>query len=286
MQTSNLPAPHVQLPVTVYPPAAGGNATSPISFMTPELFQELVSSVTAAVNTTQTSTPRAEGPLSTSTSSAPAAVLPRSGPMAMPSSTSDFPDTANLVTGAIAAAHASISGEPELLPTIRTSFGHSPASSAEPAQIFHSSGLPLDSRVSAKLKGKIWNEEFVAFGSLLSLSNTEHEKFQISFMNSEASLPASFCLEPASRLKNIQSIEVWLQAFHIFVGIYTQKFPHEAPALMKYGHTIQDLASRGQNWRFYDDNFRFLLNRSVKLNAVWFPGVLFTGNCGCVHNTA
>ena len=77
-------------------------------------------------------------------------------------------------------------------------------------------------------------------------------------MNSEAGLPASFCLEPASRPKNIQSIEVWLQAFHIFVGIYTKKYQHQAPALMKYGQTIQDLASRGQNWRFYDENFRFL----------------------------
>lgn len=27
---------------------------------------------------------------------------------------------------------------------------------------------------------------------------------------------------------------------------------------MKYGEIIQDLASRGQNWKFYDENFRFL----------------------------
>lgn len=163
LQTSNLPAPQQQLPATVDPPAASGNATSTISSMTPDLFQALVSSVTAAVNATHASTPR-EGPISTPPPSAPAAVLPRSGPMAMPSSTSGFPDATNLVTaGAIAAAHASISGEPQLLPTIRTSFGHSPASSAEPSQIFHSASLPLDSRVSAKLKGKIWNEEFVAF---------------------------------------------------------------------------------------------------------------------------
>ena len=61
-----------------------------------------------------------------------------------------------------------------------------------------------------------------------------------------------------SRLKKIQTIDVWLQVFHIFVGIYTQKYPHEAPALMKYWHTIQDLATRRQNWRFYDENFRYL----------------------------
>ncbi|CAB4026833.1 Hypothetical predicted protein, partial [Paramuricea clavata] len=44
LQTPNLPEPLIQLPATVYPPAAGSNATSPISSMTPELFQELVSS--------------------------------------------------------------------------------------------------------------------------------------------------------------------------------------------------------------------------------------------------
>ena len=27
---------------------------------------------------------------------------------------------------------------------------------------------------------------------------------------------------------------------------------------MKYGDIVQDLADRGQNWRFYDENFRFL----------------------------
>lgn len=27
---------------------------------------------------------------------------------------------------------------------------------------------------------------------------------------------------------------------------------------MKYGEVVQDLAARGFNWRFYDENFRFL----------------------------
>ena len=84
-------------------------------------------------------------------------------------------------------------------------------------------------------------------------------------MSSEAGLPASFCLEPASKTKKILSIEVLLQAFHIFVGLYTQKFPHEAPALMKYGQTIRDLALHGQNWRFYDENFRFLRQTQCSL---------------------
>ena len=27
---------------------------------------------------------------------------------------------------------------------------------------------------------------------------------------------------------------------------------------MKYGEIIQDLAGRGHNWKYYDENFRFL----------------------------
>ena len=51
---------------------------------------------------------------------------------------------------------------------------------------------------------------------------------------------------------------MWIQAFHVFVGVYASRFPQEGPALMKYGATIQDLVACGHNWRFYDENFRFL----------------------------
>ena len=48
-----------------------------------------------------------------------------------------------------------------------------------------------------------------------------------------------------------------MSAFHIFVTVYTRKCPADAPALMKYGDVIQDLASRSHNWKFYE-NFRFM----------------------------
>jgi hypothetical protein len=97
----------------------------------------------------------------------------------------------NLVTGAIAAAHAGISGEPQLLPTIITP---STASYVEPTQLFHSASLAIDSWVLAKLKGKIWDP-----GSLLSNSANGNDKYQLSFLSSNGGLPASLCLEPASK---------------------------------------------------------------------------------------
>ena len=40
------------------------------------------------------------------------------------------------------------------------------------------------------------------------------------------------------------SVAHWLSAFHVFVGIYCEKYPHEIGSLMKYVHTIQNLARR------------------------------------------
>lgn len=83
------------------------------------------------------------------------------------------------------------------------------------------------------------------------------ERFKISVSTSNKDAPSLF-LEPSEKTRKINSFETWLQAFHILVGVYTSKYPSEAPALMKYGDIVRDLASRGHNWAFYDENFRFL----------------------------
>jgi hypothetical protein len=58
---------------------------------------------------------------------------------------------ASVVQVSIDAAHFALSGE---RPTL-------------PSQIFQSISLPIDSRVSAKVRAKIWNREYVDFGTLL-----------------------------------------------------------------------------------------------------------------------
>ena len=141
---------------------------------------------------------------------------------------------------------ASLSGEQQVLPGTQ-----------RPNDIFMSVNLPLDARVPAKIRSKILQNEFVDFGSLL-VNPAFEDKFQITLQPSREGTSPSLALEPVNKAKRITSVDVWLQAFHVFVGIYTAQYPHEAPGLMKYGATIQDLAARGHNWRFYDENFRFL----------------------------
>ena len=55
-------------------------------------------------------------------------------------------------------------------------------------------------------------------------------------------------------------------------GIYTVKYPLEAPSLMKYGEVVRDLAARGGDWHFYDQQFRHL-HQSNTSEMSW----------GCTH---
>ena len=61
---------------------------------------------------------------------------------------------------------------------------------------------------------------------------------------------------PNHKRPTIQTIEQWTTAFQIFVSIFTQRFPQDSPALMKYGSVVRELAAQSANWRFYDEKFR------------------------------
>ena len=181
-------------------------------------------------------------------------------------SSSDLVDT--VVQGSVAATQSALSGE---LPVINPVL---------PAQLFSSPSLPIDARVSDKLRSKIWNNEFIEFGVLLTNPIAE-SKYQVTISSSARGPVPSLCLEPVNKSRKILSIATWLSCFHVFVGMYTSRFPHESPALMKYGEVVQDLAFRGFNWQFYDEIFVFFGRRSQHHSL----GAVSIGSCGCEHNT-
>ena len=103
----------------------------------------------------------------------------------------------------------------------------------------------------------IFKNEYIDFGVLISNHLAGEDKYQISIVNGRSGQPSLF-FEPSNKPKRIVNIEGWMSAFRIFVTVYTRKYPADAPALMKYGDLIQDLASRSHNWKFYDENFPFM----------------------------
>lgn len=161
-----------------------------------------------------------------------------------------------VITNALASAQSAVAGISQV--------GSEVVTQAVPSAIFSSPSLAIDSRVSEKIKGKIWNNEYFDISLLLSNPVLE-DKFQLTFQNQEGNKAPSLCLEPVSKSKKNLSIESWINCFHVFVGVYCRKYPGESPALMKYGEVVQDLAARGNNWRFYDENFRFMRQSQPEL---------------------
>ena len=124
--------------------------------------------------------------------------------------------------------------------------------------LLNSVSVLIGAKVSAKIKQKILAHEYIDFGVLLN-SSPPDQSYQLALSNNLSSNISTLSLEAKNKPRCINSIEQWTSAFQVFVGVYTSKFQMSAPALMKYGEIVRDLASRGGGWRYYDENFRFLM---------------------------
>ena len=174
------------------------------------------------------------------------AVPPEPQPQLVPAAVSA---AADVIRGASCSAPVVV---PEPLPT----------SSEGISDGFTPAALSIDAQVPPRIKAKIWANEFIDLATLLS-GNVAGKNFQLTInQSSEGDVP-TLSLESSSKTTKINNISTWSAAFRIFVAIYTTKYPHEAPALMKYCDIVNDLASRGHQWRFYDENFRQLRQTSA-----------------------
>jgi len=121
------------------------------------------------------------------------------------------------VAQVVQSVHSSLAGEEPSMGAVK------------PKKVFTSINLPVDARVPLKLKSKIWQNEFFDFGLLLANQFSEG-KYQLTINPGDGSAP-SLALEPVSLPKKIVSFDSWVQAFHVFAGVYTSRFPSEGPGL-------------------------------------------------------
>ena len=100
----------------------------------------------------------------------------------------------------------------------------------------------------------IWAKEFIDFSNLL-ITYKDDNNYTFQLQSNEIGQQV-LSMVPNHKRPTIQTIEQWTTAFQIFVSIFTQRFPQDSPALMKYGSVVRELAAQSANWRFYDEKFR------------------------------
>lgn len=129
----------------------------------------------------------------------------------------------------------------------------------KPQTPFTSVSVALTSRVSPKIKAKIWANEYIDFGTLLSSSPQNEGKYSLSMSPSVGSSnKPQLTLEPCHVSKRIHNISQWVSAFTTFVSVYAERFTNQTPQLMKYCDVVRDLALKAADWLWYDEQFRYL----------------------------
>lgn len=117
--------------------------------------------------------------------------------------------------------------------------------------------VDLADLVDQKVKEQIWDDQFVNFATLIHPASHLGQTL-VAKLSEDSLVEGQPILLPSTSQKRINTYDEWLQAFFIFVAVYSTKFPNQASSLMKYGHTILQLSKSGGNWRFYDETFRRL----------------------------
>lgn len=121
---------------------------------------------------------------------APAPVQP-TGSAIVPQVHTEIPVVGNPVQQVVTSVQSNLSGEQGLFPSL-----------PQPQDPFTSINLPVDARVAMKLKTKIWQQEYIDFGSLL-VNPTLDGKFQLTIHNSNEGLSPSLALEPLNKPQKI-----------------------------------------------------------------------------------
>ena len=197
-----------------------------------------------------------EAQLAAQGSTSPARVngVPFPTSMAMPDNSLQG-DTNNAAP--LRAASAEIpTSDPSLLAAILTEDAqdHTPEVAALMAGARTQQAIGLDTFVSSKTREKIWSNQFVEFSTLLPSYKEDHT-FQ--FKDKDGSL----CLT-ATKPSKYLSLNDWITAFATFSAVYTQKWPEQSPALLKYMEIVRNIASRGGDFRRYDETFRRIRERN------------------------
>ena len=96
----------------------------------------------------------------------------------------------SVIHGAVSQFQERLSGD---LPTITPPL---------PSTLFTSPSLPIDARVSAKLRAKILKNEFIDFGALAT-NPTLESKYQVVLHNEGGTQPPSLALEPVTKTRKL-----------------------------------------------------------------------------------
>jgi len=115
---------------------------------------------------------------------------------------------------------------------------------------------PLGSHLPLRLKQKIWSGQFLDLASLLPQAQVDDDE-------------CDAAPKPKRPKPPPLSIAQFVSAFHIYISVTAEQFPHLAAPMIKHLSIVQKLSENfgDEAWRHYDQQFRWA--KQHNLNASW-----------------
>jgi len=124
----------------------------------------------------------------------------------------------------------------------------------------------IDIFVSNQIKEKIWNGQFVDLALLLKGNvQTQSQEQQVQFCLATN----QFTIKPQSKIKKIENIESWTDAFVNFVIIYIQRHPNKAVELLKYMSIVREASVLNPFQSCYQYDVQFRLRMAYNPSRSW-----------------
>ena len=133
----------------------------------------------------------------------------------------------------------------------------------------------IDAHLEESVRKKIENFEYVDLAKLLSKNKSSKEGEQRLEIVTKNGM--TYLAPVSDKEGGINSYGKWEQAFRVYSNVLTSRYPHKAPELLQYNHTIHTAASSytWENVYAYDREFRQHISRfpsrawNVLLQQAW-----------------
>ena len=175
------------------------------------------------------------------------------------SSVSPFTSTSGLsgLPSAVGYPPASITSTQAMpMPVLSTGHQAPTVPYGSPHTSMTSSAVPIDFHVPVKVKQQIWSNDYFDLSLLLNKSSLAPPDFTYA-LDLRGIMPTLSAAPPRAQTK-ISSILQWIDAFEIFVAVYTQRDPTATASLLKHSQVVRALSSLGGDWMHYDEQFRLI----------------------------
>jgi hypothetical protein len=130
---------------------------------------------------------------------------------------------------------------------------------APPSQPIHTISTPVANQVSAKIRSKIWSNEFIKLSLLLDESDDQDESFSLQLHQSGGVPTLRWC---ATESKKQLTMNQWLKSWNRFSALFIQQYPQHSTGLAKHFETVRQVFSKNGDWHRYDESYRREISES------------------------